>query len=797
MLRRSPALTATIVLTLALGIGANTAIFTVVNSVLLRPLPFRDPARLVAIWDRYEGLEKIGVSPAEYDEWCRQTDLFEDVARYRYVGIGRDMNLTGGSEPERVRTTWASAGLFSMLGVRPAAGRFFATADDRRGGPPVALLSYRLWRDHFNGDPNIVGSPIQLTSMIGAGAPVNGQAFAVLGVLPSNFPLATWADVWLPESQAADETTNPVRHAFGVIARLKPNVRIRQAAARLDSIRERLEREHPATSKGFSFTIGGLQQDLAGNLRPALLVLLGAVTLVLLIACVNVANLLLARATARRHEMAVRIALGASRWRIVRESLAESLQLSMAGGAAGLLLAFAGLNSLLRLLPADLLDPASVHVDLTALGFLFAVSLATGLVFGIAPALQAAQQDPVDGLRETGRSVTRGAGAGRNALVVAEFSLALLLLMGAGLFIRSFARLLNVDPGFRAQNVLTLRLTLSPQSYPDDQKLHAFFDRLEARLATLPGVTSVAAANALPLASTRGNAIRFAIPGSPLIRRDLLPAAQNGLVTPGYFRTLGIPLLAGRTYTADDLGKPYIIVNQTMARTFWPGANPVGQRFISGPWGANPTWSTVIGVVGDVKQFGLDSERTNDVYFLWYGGSYLVIRTSGDPLALAPAIRGEIRALDPSAPVSAFHSMQQVLDQSSASRRFTTVLLSIFAAVALALAVIGIYGVMSWSVSQRRQEIGVRMALGADTRAILGLILMRGLKLSAIGLAIGLAATLALSRMLGSLLFEISPHDPWILAGVSLWMLCVTAAACYLPARRATQVDPLTTLRAE
>jgi putative ABC transport system permease protein len=393
--------------------------------------------------------------------------------------------------------------------------------------------------------------------------------------------------------------------------------------------------------------------------------------------------------------------------------------------------------------------------------------------------------------------VTRASSAGRSALLAAEFALALVLLMGAGLFIRSFARLLNVDPGFRPQNVLTLRLALSPQAYSSDGKLQAFFERLETRLNALPGVTSVAASNALPLASTRGNAIRFDVPGSPLIRRDLLPSAQNGQVSPEYFQALGIPVLAGRTYTPDDLGKPYIIVNQTLARTYWPGESAVGKRFISGPWGPNPTWSTVIGVVGDVKQFGLDAERTNDVYFLWYGGSYLIIRTSGDPLALSSAVRREIHALDPSTPVSDFRSMQQVLDATSASRRFTTLLLSIFAAVAVALALIGIYGVMSWTVAQRRREIGVRMALGADGPSIFRLILARGVTLSAIGLAIGLAVTLALSRVLGSLLFEISPHDPWILSGVSLLMIAVAAAACYGPARRATEVDPLDTLRSE
>src|SRR5277367_190174 len=447
MLRRSPALVATIVATLALGIGANTAIFSVVNSVILRPLPFHDPARLAAIWDTYTGQPKLGVSPAEYERWRRQTDLFADTGIYRYVGSGLDLNLTGGQDPLRVHTTWASASLFPVLGVQPGAGRFFAQSEAKA---PLALLSYRLWRDHFGADPKIVGAPIQLSSLPGSALSWSAQAFTVIGVLPPDFRLAAWADIWMPEGQGADETTNPVRHAFGVIARLKPGVDIQQVQARLDAIGSELRRDHPSTSSGFGFVVTGLQRDLSGNLRPALLVLLGAVTLVLLIACVNVANLLLARSAARRHEVAVRIALGAGRWRIVRDSLRESLELAFAGGVLGLAIAYAGLIALLRFVPADSIDPASVHLDFTTLAFLFAASLVSGVIFGIAPAFEASRQDPNEGLRESGRSVARGWSTGRSALVVTEFALAFFLLLGAGLFLRSFARLLNVDPGFRA-----------------------------------------------------------------------------------------------------------------------------------------------------------------------------------------------------------------------------------------------------------------------------------------------------------------------------------------------------------
>ena len=786
MLRRSPIFTLTVVLTLALGIGANTAIFTVVNSVLLRPLPFHDPAGLVAIWDTYQpNFPKLGVSPTEYDEWARQTDIFEDVGRYRYVVGGQEANLTGGPEPRRVQASCASSSLFRMLGVHTILGRTFEAKDDGPNAPFIVLLSNRLWRDYFNADPKLIGAPIQL----------QGRAFTVVGVLPSDFKLPSWADLWLPEGMAGDEITNPLRHGFGVIGRLKPHVSPRQAQMRLDAIGQRLAREHPKTNKNFGLTIRGLQEDLAGNVRPALLVLLGAVTFVLLIACVNVANLLLSRAATRRREVAIRLALGAGRWRIVRDSLAESICLSLAGGATGILVAYAGLGALLRLAPAETLDPSSIHLDVSSLAFLAGVSVLTGFVFGVVPALGAARLDPSEGLKEGSRGYSRGSSAGRNALVVVEFALALVLLMGAGLLIRSFARLLNVDPGFRAANLLTLRFEPSPFQ-PDSKTLRTFYERLEMRLKSLPGVTAVAATNELPLATERANTQRFVVPSSPLMRPDVFPVAQRHLITPDYFRTLGIAL-RGRTYNARDLDQPYVIINETMARTFWPGEDAVGKRFIVGPWGPQPSWATIIGVAADVKQIGLDAERTNDFYFLWYGPRYLILQTASNPLALVSAVRREIQALDPSAPVSDFRTMEQVLSASTGPRRFSTLLLSVFAAVALALTVIGIYGIMSWSVAQRTQEIGIRMAVGADARGILKLILGRGLKLSAAGLSIGSAATLALTRLLSTQLFEISPHDPWVFTAVSVLMLAITTAACYLPARRATKVDPIATLRAE
>ncbi|HLK21204.1 MAG TPA: FtsX-like permease family protein, partial [Bryobacteraceae bacterium] len=452
-------------------------------------------------------------------------------------------------------------------------------------------------------------------------------------------------------------------------------------------------------------------------------------------------------------------------------------------------------QALLRLAPTGLIDPASIHMDTATLAFLAAVSIVTGVIFGIAPALATARLDPNDGLKESGRGVVRGSSAGRNALVIVEFALALVLLMGAGLLIRSFARLVQVNPGFRAANLLTLRYEPSA-FHPDSQKSASLYERLETRLRSLPGVETIAATNALPLTAERANVTRFIVPGSTLMRPDLFPSAQQHLITPDYFRALGIAL-RGRTYNARDLDQPLVVVNETMARTFWPGEDAVGKRFILGTSVANPAWFTVIGVAANVKQSGLDAERTNDFYFLDYGPRFLILRTASDPLLLSGAVRREIQALDPSAPVSDFRSMEQVLEASTGPRRFSTLLLSIFAAVALTLAVIGIYGILSWSVAQRTQEIGIRMAIGADARGILRLILARGLKLSLIGLAIGLAATFALTRFLSTQLFEISAHDPWVLTGVSLLMLAVTTAACYIPAHRATRVDPMNALRCE
>ena len=433
-----------------------------------------------------------------------------------------------------------------------------------------------------------------------------------------------------------------------------------------------------------------------------------------------------------------------------------------------------------------MIEPAAIHMDATTLAFLAAISILTGIFFGIAPALTAARLDPNDGLKECGRSVARGSSAGRNALVIAEFALALVLLMGAGLLIRSFAHLVQVNPGFHTANLLTLRFEPSPV------EPHSFYERLETRLRSLPGVETVAATNSLPLTAERANVTRFIVPGSPLMRPDVFPVAQQHLITPDYFRTLGIAL-HGRTYNARDLDQPFVIINDTMARTFWPGEDAIGKRFILGPSTVNPDWATVIGVAADVKQSGLDTERTNDFYFLDYGPRFLIVKAESDPLRLATVVRREIQALDPTAPVSEFRTMEQVLEASTGPRRFSALLLSIFAAVALALAVIGIYGVLSWSVAQRTHEIGIRMALGADAHAILKLILGRGLKLSAIGLAIGLAATLALTRLLSTQLFEISPYDPWVLTAVSALMLAVTTAACYIPAKRATKVGHVPT----
>lgn len=746
-MRRAPGFTAVAVATLTLGIGANAAIFSLFYSLVLRPLPFRDPSRLVAAWDTYlPAFAKVGVSPTEIQAWSSQNDIFEQTSWYRYVS--KDVTLVSpGAEAMEVRATFVSPEWSSMLGISAAIRR-----------PDGALISDSLWRTRFGSDPGIVGRTVRL----------NDQSFTITGVMPDKFRFPDWADVWLaPGPLLGDEATNPVRHALGFVARLQSGVSERQAAARLQDLSRRLAAEHPQTSTGWGVRLSGLQDDLTASQKPALGMLVAAAGLVLLIACANVANLMLARASGRTREIAVRSALGAGGWRIARQMLTESVVLSLTGGVCGM----------------ALVKVAPVELNATVLIFAAVISIATGLAFGLAPAIFALRRDTIQVIKSQVRS---------SALVSVEFALAVMLVSGAGILVKSFLKLQQVDPGFNPRGVLTLRVMAPPS-----RNSPHLFRRIEAALRSLPGVKAVAGTNGLPLLANRSNTSRFNVPGSPLINADALPAAQIRAVSPDYFEAMGIPLRAGRAFTERDLNQPVVIINETMARRFWPGRNPLGEKYVTGVWGPEPTYSTIIGVAGDVKQFGLDSEPGFDEYSPVLGTNYLVIRTSGDPLRLAAAARRVIHEIDPELPVSEVLTMQQIAAESARARRSTMQLLAAFAALALVLALVGIYGVMAWSVAARTREIGIRAALGADPRRVMRDVLARGLRLSLAGAAIGIAGAFAGRKVLGSLVFGVSPSDPSIYAGVLVLMALVAGAACYVPARRARDVDAAVVLRGD
>ncbi len=767
ILARSPGFTLIAVLTLALGIGANTAIFSLVHAVILKPLPYRDPSQLLTVWDTYlPQFDKVGISPPELDAWRRQRDLFQQTAWYRYVPL--DLNLTAAdSEPIVAHAAFASAQLFPLLGIAPSRGRAFSGTED----PHSVVLSNRLWHSRFHADPSLVGQTIHL----------NDDTFTVIGIMPADFQLPDWADLWLPQGPLLrDQLTNPVRHALGFLARLQPAVTKQQALARLEQLSRRLAAQHPKTSTGWGIQVAGLQDDLTANIRPALLLLLGAVSLVLLIACVNVANLLLSRATSRAKEIAVRAALGAGTWRLARQLLTESVVLSLLGGTVGV---FVGRTSRFA---AGL--PTGHAFDSTVLIFAAALSILTGIVFGLAPVFQILRTKP--GLQNRDRE--RAGTTLRSALVVFEFALALVLVIAAAILAKSFLHLMRVDPGFNPKGVLALRIYVPPSRKPD-----LLLHRLQQRILPFPAVESLAFSNALPLIAERANTTRFNVPGSPLVNPDALPAAQIRTVSADYFRSMQIPLRAGRFFTQRDLNQPVVIVNQTLARRFWPGRNPVGLKFITGPWGPKPDWSVIVGVVGDVKDFGLDSEPSMDLYFPGLAPDYLIVKTAANPIAIADALRREIHAIDPEIAIADIRTMDRIAASSARTRRWIMGLLAAFAALALILALVGIYGVMSWSVAQRTREIGIRMALGAPSSQVLEMILRYGMKLSALGLAVGLLAAFALRPLLSALVFDISTLDPFIFTCVPALMLAVALAACYFPARRAARVDPLIALRWE
>ena len=795
LLAKNPGVTGIAVLTLALGIGANTAIFTVVNAVLLRPLGFRDPSRLIIVAEK-SSFPVISTSWENYQDWRDQSHSFEGLEATRAATI----TLTGTGDPERLQLRNVTAGLFPLLGVNAQIGRIFLPEEDRAGGSPVVLLSYALWQRRFGGSQEILGKSITLDT----------RPYTVIGVMPSRFEVLTPADVFLPFVPWAVTLPNDRNWHPGIIpiGRLKAGVARAEARTEMLGITKRLEQQYPDYNTGVSADIVGLQEQMVQNVRPALLLLLGAVAAVLLIACVNVANLLLSRAASRGREVAIRTSMGASRGRLVRQLLTESVLLSLAGGGLGLLLAWASLGPLLKLSAGSVPAAFSVSLDRSVLLFTLGVSILVGLVFGIVPALRTAQIDLRETLNEGSRGSTSGPGQHRlrGVLVAAEIAMAMLLLVGAGLLLKSFEHLQDVPPGFRPDHLLIADLPLSQTAYARPEQRFEFFERAVEHARSLPGIRSAAATTFLPV-SGGGGLIHFNITGRPPKSPHDFIAAGFRATSAGYFETLGVPLLQGRLLAPGDIERApaVVLINTTMAHTYFPNENPLGKRLQLGATPDNqiPTME-IIGVVGDVLQ-GLGDEAKAEMYVPYRQVDALlpifqmsiVLRTSMEPLTATSSLRSAISEIDPNQPIVNVRSMDQNIQTSVAQPRFRTWLIGTFAALALVLAAVGVYGVMSYSVTQRTSEIGIRVTMGAQPSDIVRIIVGEGLRLALVGVAAGVVGALLLSRVLRTFVFGVSTSDPATFAGVAIVLTLVGAAASYFPARRATRVDPLVALRYE
>jgi predicted permease len=802
LLLRSPGFTLLAALTLALGIGANAAIFSVANSVLLKPLPYRDSGRLMIVYSQFPtlGFDRFWVDPMEFTEYKRWNRSFQSLGAY----TTGEANVSGRDEPVRAASAAVSAGLFTTLGVDAELGHYFSDADDLPNTEKVVVLSDALWRRAFAADPKIVGRRIK----------VDGDDRTVVGVMPPGFTIGNERiEAWVPLALDPAKPGNRGSHYLYMVGRLKPEVSVTQARGEIDDLIARWKREiahgHTPEPKFHRLVVQPLLDDLVGDIRPKIRLLMGAVGLVLLIACVNVANLLLARAEARQKEVAVRTALGAPRGRLIRQFLTESVVLALLGGGFGLLLAYLGVKAIVAANLESIPRADEIGLDGRSVLFTLGTSLLTGLLFGLAPALHSRAGSFFASLKEGGQRSTAGSGRQwlRRVLVVVEVAFAAMLVIGGGLLIRSFWLLQKVDPGFDPKGVLSLQVSLPRTIYSEPGQVTAFYQRLLDRLSHLPGVAGVAAVSGLP-------------PNRPVDANDTdfesIPETKTGpphnvdywqFVSHDYFQTMGIRLLDGRAFTlADSKGSPgVVVINQTMAKLFWPKRSPLGDR-IKSPGDKDP-WLTVIGVVADVKQGGLDHKTGTEVYFLQdqaqenVGGvprtMYLLLRTPRDPMSLATAARTEIRRLDPTLPVANVQPMTQAVYESVGQPRFIAFLVLIFAVVALTLAAIGIYGVLAYMVELRTREIGVRMALGAQAAQVLQMILSQGAWLVGSGLVLGVLGALALRRALASVLFGVAPNDPGIFAAVLVVLALVGLTACYLPAHRATRVDPLVALRRE
>ena len=794
VLMKNPSFTAVAVITLALGIGANTAIFSVVNTVLLRPLPYKDAGRLVWVTDFIPRQNNTLVFDSDYFAWAKQNQVFEGMSAYGTA----DLTLTGAGESTRLEGARVTAGFFSVLGVAPMLGRPFLAEEDRMGGPQVCVLSHELWQSRFGANASIVGKAITL----------DGKPHTVLGVMPATFEFVGSFQPALYVPYDLRETSGVApgeMHMIimNVIARMKPGITMQGAESNLAFINRGLESGYKGgyakMMAGARAQVVSLHARLVGNVRLALLILLGAVGFVLLIACANVANLQLARAVRREKEIAIRTALGAGRWRLAKQLLTESLLLAALGGAAGVWLAAWGVSVLRTLGPANIPHLAEIYIDFRVLIFTALVSMVTGLVFGLVPVLAATKTHPGESLKEGSLRLSVGPGRERTrgALVVMQLALALVLLCGAGLLMRSFVRLTRTDPGFDPHNLLTARIGLPDNQYPRPDQQRAFFQNLLTSLRSLPGVSAAEAVVVLPLTGYM-MAAGFDLEGLPA-RADVNQGAAINIVSPGYLHAIGVPLISGRSFTPlDSADAPtVVIINRACARTFFPHADPVDKRIQI----AGMDWAVIVGVVGDLRQAGLALRSEPEIFVPYLQAPYsemaVVIRSTQDPLHLVRALRARVESIDKSLPVYDLTTMDQLLAEQVASRKFNMALLGLFAFLALVLAGVGIYGVMTYTVTQRTHEIGIRMALGAKQFDVLRLVLRQGIILAALGIGIGSAGALALTRFLASLLYGVQPRDPVTFAIVSATLGGVALLATYLPARRAAEVDPIVALRYE
>jgi len=794
-LRKSPGFTAVALFTLALGIGANTAIFSVVYGVLLRPLPYRDPSRLMVLNETTPRVGTVSVSYPNFLDWRAESRALAEMAAV----CGVSFNLAGISQPENISGEAVSPNFLSMLGVRPFLGRDFDPSEEKAGAAPVVLLGYPLWQSHFGGDRNVIGRMIAL----------DGRGYTIIGVLPPGFRSVDKTDVvepigvWATDNSSVAERGN--RGDMVVAGRLRAGVGFGQARAEMEGIAARLAQAYPATNDQFGVALQPIREVFVSDVRPAVLVLFGAVMFVLLIACANVVNLFLMRAAGRTKEIALRIAIGASRGRIVRQMLAESFALAFLGGLFGLALAAGGIDGIARLIPMDTLAGASVNLNGAVLLFAAGVVVSSALIFGLAPAIHSTKADVQSELKEGGRSSSASTGQSRwrNVLVIAEVSLALILLVGAGLMMKSLYRLLSVDPGFRPDRVLTMEMSLRTSQYDKDAAVLNFWQQVLDRVRALPGVEDAALGTGIPLTDNHSRT-DITVEGMALPKPGSFPHPDVHRVSPEYVSTLGVRLLGGRAFTdADSETAPRVaMINAMAAQRLFPGGNPVGKRFMFGrPSAKPPKWIAIVGVVGDTKLYGLANPSRLEVYLPLRQSApsemNLVVKSGIDPAALTSAIRHAIASIDKDQPIFAIATMRKLVGDSVSTRRITLILLGLFSGLALVLAAIGIYGVISYSVAQRTHEIGIRMALGAQRGDVLRLILAQGVKIAGAGAAIGIGLSLGLTRLMANLLFAVSAADPPTFAAVAIVLVAIAMLACYIPARRILRVDPTIALRYE